>query len=127
MAALNLKGLQGAIGLSVTHPTWQRTRPDDADDAHTGWAFRAPGDPPISNPAGFGSFDCEGCIPDDVNGARFVRDLYELAGDTNGTWSLSSHVWSVRLVDTRPSYMAALHAQASTRCRYCGTGRSAQS
>jgi hypothetical protein len=31
-----LQGLQDAIDLSVTHPTWQRTRPDDPEDEHTG-------------------------------------------------------------------------------------------
>ena len=25
--------------------------------------------------AGYGSFSCEGCVPDTVNNARFVRDL----------------------------------------------------
>jgi hypothetical protein len=194
LAALNLKGLQEVIGVSVTHPTWQRTRPENPKDEHCGWAFRAPGDPPLSSstggmgspggpcsalfvpscgegqgggcsvvqpfamqcsyllsllthslpspaflqhqaslsisrplvpspkqlfshagsqphscaagcirshaiptspccaavllycccPAGFGSFGCEGCIPDGVNGAKFVRDLYELANDTGG-------------------------------------------
>lgn len=27
-----LKGLQGVIGMSATHPTWQKTRPDDDND-----------------------------------------------------------------------------------------------
>lgn len=27
-----LKGLQGVIGMSATHPTWQKTRPDDDKD-----------------------------------------------------------------------------------------------
>ena len=87
VAALHLKGLTGAVGLSVTHPTWQRTRPDAAGDAHCGWAFRSPGDAPVSNPAGQGSFGCRGCVPDGINGASFVRDLYELAGDTGGALS----------------------------------------
>lgn len=34
--------------------------------------------------AGQGSFDCEGCIPDTINGAKFVRDLYEKAEDKTG-------------------------------------------
>jgi hypothetical protein len=28
------------IGHSVTHYTWQRTRPDDESDKHCGWVFR---------------------------------------------------------------------------------------
>lgn len=27
-----LKGLQGVVGMSATHPTWQKTRPDDDSD-----------------------------------------------------------------------------------------------
>lgn len=70
------------VGLSVTHPTWQRTRPDQ--DGHTGWAFASPGDPPLSSSTGHGSFPCDGCVPDPINGARFVRDLYERSADTAG-------------------------------------------
>ena len=29
LAVLHMKGLTDAIGVSVTHPTWQRTRPED--------------------------------------------------------------------------------------------------
>jgi len=47
-----LQGLQNVIGVSVTHPTWQRTRPDSADDKHTGWAFVAAEDPPLSSSTG---------------------------------------------------------------------------
>jgi hypothetical protein len=37
-------------------------------------------------PAGYGSFDCVGCIPDTVNHTKFVRDLYEMADDKTGGW-----------------------------------------
>ena len=56
-----------------------RTRPNDPADEHCGWQFRAPTDPPVASPGGFGSFPCDGCVPDPVNGARSVRDLYDLA------------------------------------------------
>ena len=46
------QGLQDVIGLSVTHPTWQRTRPDDPKDEHTGWTFASPDDPPLASPTG---------------------------------------------------------------------------
>ncbi|KDD75622.1 hypothetical protein H632_c587p0, partial [Helicosporidium sp. ATCC 50920] len=88
VAALYLKGLDKAVGLSVVHPTWQRTRPDDENDAHTGWAFASPDDPPKKSTTGFNSIDCEGCIPDPINHAKFVRDLYELANDTGGKYSV---------------------------------------
>ncbi|KAG7675170.1 hypothetical protein Ndes2526B_g08028 [Nannochloris sp. 'desiccata'] len=90
VAAMYMKGLEDVIGLSVTHPTWQRTRPDkkDPEDAHTGWFFASPEDPPVSNSEGMGSFDCSGCVPDPVNGVKFVRDLYELANDSSGKYSV---------------------------------------
>ena len=34
----------------------------------------------MSSPTGHGSFPCTGCIPDTINGAKFVRDLYDLHG-----------------------------------------------
>ena len=34
--------------------------------------------------AGYGEFTTEGCIPDTVNGAKYVRDLYEKVNDTAG-------------------------------------------
>ena len=52
LCVLCLQGLQDVIGLSVVHPTWQRTRPDDPEDLHNGWTFAKPGDPPFKSPAG---------------------------------------------------------------------------
>ena len=43
LSMLYLKGLEDAISLSIVHPTWQRTRPDDPEDQHCGWVYRAPG------------------------------------------------------------------------------------
>ena len=34
--------------------------------------------------AGYGEFTTDGCIPDNVNGAKFVRDLYDKVNDTAG-------------------------------------------
>ena len=77
------QGLQDAIGLSVVHPTWKQTRP--GKDEHWGWAFASPDDEPYPNPNGHGSFAPTDVIPDTVNGAKFVRDLYELTGNDPGT------------------------------------------
>lgn len=33
---------------------------------------------------GFGSFPPKDCIPDTVNGAKFIRDLYEMSNDESG-------------------------------------------
>jgi hypothetical protein len=35
-------------------------------------------------PAGHGEFPPQDCIPDTVNGFKFVRDLYEKSNDTSG-------------------------------------------
>ncbi|GMH44725.1 hypothetical protein BSKO_12677 [Bryopsis sp. KO-2023] len=86
VAAFHLKGLDGCIGMSVVHPTWQRTRPEK--DEHIGWAFASPQDPPLSNANGIGAFPADDCIPDTVNGAKFIRDLYEAVNDTSGKYSV---------------------------------------
>ncbi|KAG2426855.1 hypothetical protein HYH02_014708 [Chlamydomonas schloesseri] len=88
LSVLHMKGLADVIGVSVTHPTWQRTRPDDPADEHCGWVFRSPEDPPLSSTTGFGAFPCTGCIPDTVNGAVNVRQLYDMANDTTGKYSV---------------------------------------
>eukprot|EP01125_Pyxidicula_operculata_P018493 TRINITY_DN6565_c0_g1_i1.p1 TRINITY_DN6565_c0_g1~~TRINITY_DN6565_c0_g1_i1.p1 ORF type:complete len:341 (+),score=64.90 TRINITY_DN6565_c0_g1_i1:37-1059(+) len=88
LATIYLKGLDHIIGFSVVHPTWARTKPDDPNDAHCGWAFRAPTDPPVPNTLGHGSFDCTDCIPDNINGAKNVRELYEIAKDTGGKFTV---------------------------------------
>lgn len=88
LTALRLKGLDKVIGVSIVHPTWARSRPNDPDDDHKGWQFKAPGDPPVSSATGYGSFECDDAlVPDTVNGCAFVRDLYELAEDKTGKYS----------------------------------------
>jgi len=88
LAALKYKGLDEAIGHSVVHPTWRKTKPDDPNDEHIGWHFRSPGDDPVPNALGHGSNECDDAlIPDSVNGAKTIRDLYELANDTAGKYS----------------------------------------
>eukprot|EP00955_Chlamydomonas_euryale_P027921 294305-Chlamydomonas_euryale.AAC.2 len=47
-----LQGLEDAISVSIVHPTWAKTRPDDPEDAHCGWQFADPSDPPKPNPEG---------------------------------------------------------------------------
>lgn len=84
LAVLMLKGLRNSIDVVVTHPTWQRSRPDVPGDEHTGWALVDPKGPPLSSSTGFGSFSNEGCTTDPYNGASFIRDLYEKSNDTTG-------------------------------------------
>eukprot|EP00602_Paraphysomonas_sp_CaronLab_P005048 CAMPEP_0185030586 /NCGR_PEP_ID=MMETSP1103-20130426/17563_1 /TAXON_ID=36769 /ORGANISM="Paraphysomonas bandaiensis, Strain Caron Lab Isolate" /LENGTH=352 /DNA_ID=CAMNT_0027565777 /DNA_START=27 /DNA_END=1085 /DNA_ORIENTATION=- len=88
LCMLRLKGLEKFIGVSITHYSWQRTRPDDPNDTHAGWVFRSPTDAPIVPMSGQGSMPCDGCIPDPLNNAASIRDLYDLSNDTNGKYTV---------------------------------------
>ncbi len=82
-----LKGLDDIISHSIVHPTWGKTSDDDKD-THYGWIFKQPGDEPISNPLGHGSFKCdEALIPDYVTNSKTVREIYELGGDFDGPFT----------------------------------------
>jgi len=85
-AVLRLKGLENVISVSVAHPTWQATR--QGEDEHCGWAFASETDAPFTSSTGYGSFPATGCIPDPFYDAKFVRDLYELAKDTEGKYTV---------------------------------------
>lgn len=88
LTALKFKGLDKVISVSVVHPTWRRTRPNDKSDEHVGWHFRSPGDPPVANELGHGSFEVDdACVPDTVNNCATLRELYEKADDQTGKYS----------------------------------------
>ncbi|KAG1712626.1 hypothetical protein DVH05_000368 [Phytophthora capsici] len=79
LGALYLKNLDDIIGLSIVHPVFQRTRPNDENDTHNGWAFVDPlKTPTLAGPSGLGAYSSSGSIPDTVNNAAFVRDLYDM-------------------------------------------------
>ena len=40
----------------------------------------------MKNPSGYGSFPCQGCIPDTVNNCKSIRDLYELSNYSGGKY-----------------------------------------
>mmetsp|Transcript_22414 Transcript_22414/g.34196 ORF Transcript_22414/g.34196 Transcript_22414/m.34196 type:complete len:387 (+) Transcript_22414:76-1236(+) len=79
LAMLKLKGLSHVISYSVVHPTFGKTKPNDASDQHYGWVYKKPGDEPMKNPIGFGSFPCDdSLIPDEFTGAASVREVFEM-------------------------------------------------
>lgn len=78
LSARNLKGLEDIVGLSVAHPVFQKTKPDDPSDSHLGWTFTDPAKMTTFVGADGIEYQTEGTIPDSVNGAIFVRDLYKL-------------------------------------------------
>jgi putative glutathione S-transferase len=85
-----LKGLDDVISVTVVHPTWQNTSPDE-DDLHCGWIFADPDKKPFTNTIGLGGpfpATCEGCEPDPIHGFKTIRDLYDYVGDTDGVRSV---------------------------------------
>lgn len=87
LAMLFLKGLDHAISYSVVHPTWGKTS-SDPEDKHFGWVYKKPGDEPMTNPIGHGSFPCDDAlIPDEFTGVSSVRELYHRCGDLEGPFT----------------------------------------
>ncbi|XP_020591801.1 uncharacterized protein LOC110032492 [Phalaenopsis equestris] len=67
LAYLKLKGLDKAIGYTAVKTKWERTK---VTDEHIGWVF------PVS------STEEPGADPDPWNGAKSIRELYELASSS---------------------------------------------
>ncbi|CAI5738675.1 unnamed protein product [Hyaloperonospora brassicae] len=89
LATVYLKGLENVIGLSIVHPVFQRTRVQDPNDQHMSWAFVDPKTTPsLPGPSGRGQYSSEGAVPDTVNNAQFVRDLYELCSEGNTRYTV---------------------------------------
>ncbi|KAM1107744.1 hypothetical protein EV1_004434 [Malus domestica] len=64
LAYLNIKGLDKAISFTSVKPIWERTK---ESDEHMGWVFPA------------SETELAGAEPDPLNGAKSIRELYELA------------------------------------------------
>jgi putative glutathione S-transferase len=78
----SLKGLEDAVSLSIAHPVHQKTKPDDPNDSHFGFAFSSQ-----ENPINFLGSELQN-FSDSVNNLRFVRDLYEKGGKTGDKYSV---------------------------------------
>ena len=78
------QGLEDAIDVSITHPTWQRTRPDDPEDTHCGWTFANPGGPPFSSPVSLKGYLQGNPLAEDVGAGAgdscLVRDSWHQPG-----------------------------------------------
>ena len=48
---------------------------------------RSPGDAPLANPVGHGSFDCDDALAPDPSGASSIRDVYASCGDVDGPFT----------------------------------------
>lgn len=84
-----LKGLEDSIDVTVVHPIWQKTRPEE--DEHAGWIFGNPKGDDIVNVAGKGGpFPAAfpNNEPNPLFDSKSVREIYEQAGDTEGKYSV---------------------------------------
>jgi putative glutathione S-transferase len=86
-----LKGLENVISVTIVHPTWKKTKPEDPEDEHTGWVFGDPGGEPFKNTIGLGgpfppAFP--GNEPEPFYDSPTLRALYERAGDTDGKYTV---------------------------------------
>ena len=94
-----LKGLEDVISVTVVHPTWQKTKPNEEGHGHTGWVFGNPDGEDFTNSAGRGG-PFPACLPDTepepFYNSYSIRQLYERAGDTNGKYSVPI-LWDKKL------------------------------
>jgi putative glutathione S-transferase len=93
LTILKWKGLDSVISYTVVHPTWQKTKPNESEDKHYGWAFYDEKDKSVvwHNPTGHGNFgyldDCT-ADPNNPEKVKFIRDLYEITNDTIKKYSV---------------------------------------
>ncbi|GAB9473564.1 Glutathione s-transferase [Globisporangium polare] len=78
LSALYLKGLEDVVSVSVAHPIFQKTKPNDPTDSHCGWAFADPAKSTTVTGFDGKEYSTEGCTPDAISNATYVRDIYEL-------------------------------------------------
>ncbi|CAB9513518.1 Glutathionyl-hydroquinone reductase [Seminavis robusta] len=93
LMARHLKGLEDIISVTVVHPTWRKTKPDDEEDKHCGWVFAADADSKetYKNTEGLGgpfTAALEGCEPNPLFTCFSIRDVYEKAKDTEGKYTV---------------------------------------
>ncbi|GAB9476177.1 Glutathione s-transferase [Globisporangium polare] len=78
LSGLYLKGLEDVVDVSVAHPIFQKTKPNDPQDVHEGWMFVDPTKEPTITDANGSEYSTDGATVDPINNVRFVRDIYEL-------------------------------------------------
>lgn len=86
-----LKGLEDVIAVTYVHPTWRLTNPEDPNDKHRGWVFGNPDGEPFSNTIQRGGPfppSYTDTHPDPLFDAYSIREIYELAGDTSGKFTV---------------------------------------
>lgn len=86
-----LKGLEDVISITVVHPVWKHTKPEDLNDGHCGWMFADEEGQPFPNTIGLGGpfpSSYPENKPDPHFDAKSVREIYEQVGDTEGKYTV---------------------------------------
>lgn len=81
----------------MVHPVWRTTKPNI--DEHRGWVFGDPDGEPFANTEGLGGpfpSSFPGNEPEPFFSAKSVRELYEVADDTDGKYSVPV-LWDKKL------------------------------
>ena len=77
--------------ISLSNQVWQRTKPDDPNDNHTGWTFAVPDGKPFANSIGIGGpfpSSYPENTPDPNLHAKNIREIYEKVGDKDGKYTV---------------------------------------
>jgi putative glutathione S-transferase len=77
--------------IRTSNSVWQRTKPDDPDDTHSGWTFADPDGKPFANSIGLGgpfppSYPEN--KPDPHMHAKNIREIYENVNDVDGKYTV---------------------------------------
>jgi glutathionyl-hydroquinone reductase len=90
LIARAMKGLQDTISVTVVHPVWKKTRPEQDD--HAGWVFGSVNkDDAFPNAIGLGGpfpASFPGNEPDPWTGSKSIREVYESVNDQEGKYTV---------------------------------------
>lgn len=86
-----IKGLEDVITVTTVMPVWQKTKPDDPEDKHTGWVFANPDGQAYPNTIGLGG-PFPAYFPENEKdpefGAYSIREIYERSNDVDGKYTV---------------------------------------
>jgi len=86
-----LKGLEDTISVTVVHPIFKKTKPENFDDKHYGWVFGSEEGESFQNEYGLGGpfpSAYPGNEPEPFFNSLTVRELYEHVNDTVGKYTV---------------------------------------
>ncbi len=108
-------GLDNAISVSVAHPVWQRTKPNDEMDSHFGWVFRS------SKVGGWGNARAAGGDADSCQcGIGWFFGPY--ASNGNNTHARTHTISHARTRPSPPPRALEACSPATAACQTTSTG-----